>query len=224
MMRKIRQIISLVFAAALVFVSGVTAYAHEVPDLSRKGTLTVKMEYANKPVSGGTLTAYRVGDVHEDDGNYSFVKSTAMGEFAGDYSDLSSKSLAGEIEAYVKEHNVGAYATAKNESGQAVFSNLEPGLYLIVQTTASDGYKPLTSFLVSMPMNENGHYVYDVGAEGKFELDKAPEPTTPTNPDPTLPQTGQLNWPVPVLAVLGLSLFLVGFILRFGRKETGDAA
>ena len=31
-------------------------------------------------------------------------------------------------------------------------------------------------------------------------------------------QTGQLNWPVPVLTVAGLGLFLAGWLLRFGRQ------
>ena len=58
------------------------------------------------------------------------------------------------------------------------------------------------------------------------------EPDTPTPPDPVeppdtpttppvgpekLPQTGQLNWPVPVLAALGMLLLLAGSILM--RRE-----
>lgn len=51
-----------------------------------------------------------------------------------------------------------------------------------------------------------------------------PEPTrpAPTKPDPDkLPQTGQMNWPVPVLAVIGFALLVAGWGLRFGcRKKT----
>ncbi|MCD7821787.1 MAG: hypothetical protein LUG64_06230, partial [Clostridiales bacterium] len=39
-----------------------------------------------------------------------------------------------------------------------------------------------------------------------------------------LPQTGQLNWPVPVLAVSGVVLFALGWGLsRSGRKREGYA-
>ena len=41
----------------------------------------------------------------------------------------------------------------------------------------------------------------------------------PTTPPTKLPQTGQLNWPVPVLVVLGLALFSLGWGLRFGRRK-----
>lgn len=36
---------------------------------------------------------------------------------------------------------------------------------------------------------------------------------------PKLPQTGQLNWPVPVMIVTGLTLFAIGWMLCFGRKK-----
>lgn len=36
-----------------------------------------------------------------------------------------------------------------------------------------------------------------------------------------LPQTGQLNWPVPVLAAAGITLLLIGLVLRLhgGGKD-----
>ena len=43
-------------------------------------------------------------------------------------------------------------------------------------------------------------------------------PITPSADAGILPQTGQLNWPVPVLTVAGLGLFLAGWLLRFGRQ------
>lgn len=38
-----------------------------------------------------------------------------------------------------------------------------------------------------------------------------------------LPQTGQLNWPVPVLICAGLALFVVGWVLFFRRKKEKNA-
>lgn len=223
-MKYIKQICSVLLILCLLCMASVTAYAHEVPDESRKGTITVKMEYDGKAVTGGTLTAYRVGEIQESDGNYSFGKTDAMAAFTDSYEDITDPKLAESVKAFVEENKVPAYGTAKNQNGKAVFSDLELGLYLIVQTEASEGYEPLKPFLISVPMNEDGHYVYEVSAEGKFQLEQKPEPTTPTPTtpsEPTLPQTGQLNWPIPVLAVLGLCLFSFGWILRFGRKKNG---
>ena len=210
----------------LCFMS-ITAYAHEALDESRKGTITVKMEYDGRTITGGTFTAYRVGQIQKDNGSYSFVKTSDMEAFPGGYDDIGSAKLAEDAAAFLKEHSVRAYATAENKGGTAVFTDLETGLYLIVQTEASDGYKPLKPFLVTVPMNENGKYVYEVNAAGKFQPqpdnpDKPDKPTTPQKPsEPTLPQTGQLNWPVPVLAALGLMVFSAGWVLRFWKKKDG---
>lgn len=225
-MKYIKQIFSLFLALSLLCTASVTAYAHEVPDGSRKGTVTVEMVYDGEAVTGGTLTAYRVGQIQESDGNYAFAKTDAMAAFAGSYADITSAELAESVAAFVEENKVPAYSTAKNQNGKAVFADWELGLYLIVQTEASEGYEPIKPFLVSVPMNEDGHYVYEITAEGKFQLYQEPETTTPSKPskpskppETTLPQTGQLNWPIPVLAVTGLCLFSAGWILRFGRKK-----
>ena len=223
-MKQIKAMFSILMALCLFCGVTVGAYAHEVPDGSRKGTITVEMKYNGNDVPGGALTAYRVGEVQENNGDYSFVKTAGMEGFNGSYENIGSADLAEAVADFVTQQKLPAYAAAKNENGKAVFSDMEPGLYLIVQTEKSDGYEAMNSFLVSVPMNEDGHYVYEVSAEGKFQLAQEPKPTTPDKPkDPTLPQTGQLNWPVPMLAVMGLCLFAVGWMLRFGRRKDGYA-
>lgn len=223
-MKYMKRIAALLLAGCLICALSVTVYAHETPDESRVGTVTVDLIYDGKAVKGGTLTAYRVGQVQEDKGDYSFVKTAAMEALPGDYEDIGSPKLAEDVAAFVREHGVPAYKTAENAEGKALFTDMELGLYLIVQTRSSDGYEPLKPFLVSVPFNEGGHYEYDVTAEGKLQLHQLPPPSpspTPAPAEPKLPQTGQLNWPIPVLAVLGLVLFAAGWSLRFGMKKDG---
>lgn len=225
-MKLNKKIFSLFFALSLLCMVSVTARAHEAPDETRNGTITVKMEYEGKAVSGGTLKAYRVGRIQEEDGEYSFVKTKAMRDFNGSYDEVSDPKLAKKVAAFVQEKELGAYATAKNKNGKAVFSGLELGLYLIVQTEASDGYEPLKPFLVTVPMDEGGSYQYKVNAEGKFQLRRETDSGVPSDPaapskpsERILPQTGQLNWPIPVLTVLGLMLFSVGWLLCTGEER-----
>lgn len=221
-MRFQYRIVALLATLLLLYALPLTAYADDMPDESVKGTITVEMKYDGKAVTGGTIVAYRVGQVQETDGNYSFVKTETMGTFEKPYDDVTSAALAEDIADYVEENNLTAYAVTKNSDGKAVFSNLEPGLYLVAQTEASAGYEPLKPFLVSVPMKEDGNDVYDVNADGKFQLQQESKTTTEKKPSgSTLPQTGQLNWPIPVLVVLGLVLFSVGWLLRFGRKKNG---
>lgn len=44
-------------------------------------------------------------------------------------------------------------------------------------------------------------------------------PTSPSTKDPTLPQTGTLNWPIPVLAVTGMALVAAGWYLVSRKRE-----
>ena len=204
-----------------------------MPDTSRKGTITVEMRYDGKDVTGGSLAAYRVGQIEENNGDYRFAKTAEMEALPDSYDDIGSPALAKNVAAFISAQEISAYKTADNTGGKAVFDEMETGLYLIEQTRASDGYEPINPFLISVPMNDGGRYQYDVTAEGKFSLRQlatpAPTPSeSPTPPRPIppwrpfrprLPQTGQLNWPIPVLTLLGLGVFIAGWMLRFGKKN-----
>jgi len=230
-MKTRKQIAALLLSVWLVCALSATAYAHETPDPNRTGTITVEMVYDGRAVTGGTLAAYRVGLIREDNGDYSFAKTAEMEALPDRYDDIGAPELAKNVAAFVRTQGVSAYRTAENRGGKAVFREMEAGLYLIEQTSASDGYEPLNPFLISIPMREDGRYLYDVTAEGKFQLVQQPSPTPPPTERPTrpprptppgpyrprLPQTGQLNWPVPVLTLLGMGTFTAGWMLK--RKD-----
>lgn len=203
-----------IFLAVLLLLPPVTACAQEVPDAGRSGSITVRMESNGKAVVGGVLTAYRVGQVQEGDGDYQFVAVSGVEGFTLRFTseDLRSPERITALVAYVEEKALPACATAGNENGKAVFQPMQTGLYLIVQTQASTGYQPISPFLISLPMQVGGTYEYEVAAEGKFELE-----TKPT--DSTLPQTGQTYWPVPILAGLGLCLLAAGCFLRGSQRR-----
>lgn len=218
-MKHAKRIAAFLVAVWLLWVLPGVAYAREVPDESRTGTITVKMEYDGKPVTGGTLTAYRVARVMEENGNDCFEVLPPYMVQELSWENWNTPELAASFAGQISGDGI---APTTSEGGLVCFEDLKLGLYLIVQAEAADGYEPLIPFLVSVPMNEDGHYVYEVNAEGKFQLHQEPQPTTPPKPSgPNLPQTGQLNWPIPVLAVLGLSLFAAGWILRSGKKKDG---
>lgn len=204
-----------------------------------------------KPLRGGQLTVYRVAEVQRNNGDLSFVY---CGDFDGcgiELGDLTDSTLARQLEGYLSPAAEGTVQTVDSE-GCAAFSQLELGLYLVVQTKASAGYQPVNSFLVSLPMAENGQWLYDVDASPKVGActpepetppvppDNPTKPETPGTPDVpgtpqtpgspvvtttqetvVIPKTGQLNWPVPMMAVCGMLLFACGWQLNAqGRKES----
>lgn len=272
-MKSIRKRLAAVLAALTLLVwCAASAFALEVVDLSRTGSIKVSLydSETSEAVGGGTLTLYRVAKVQKDNANLSFVYTNGFEDCGVELGDLSEGELAGRLAEKIA-------ATAESTTveisdfGAAEFGDLEVGLYLVVQTTAAENYNVINPFLVSVPIQENGSYVYDVDALPKVgtAAKKTPEPpdtpdtpdkpeeenpNTPAAPGPDnpdgwvlgahgekiylnpeapspdnpsgyvmgahgLPQTGQLNWPIPVLAVTGVVLVAAGIKLKKGNRK-----
>ena len=278
-MKSIRKRLAAVLAALTLLVwCAAPAFALEVVDLSRTGSIKVSLydSETSEAVGGGTLTLYRVAKVQKDNANLSFVYTNGFEDCGVELGDLSEGELAGRLAEKIA-------ATAESTTveisdlGVAEFDDLEVGLYLVVQTTAAENYNVINPFLVSVPIQENGSYVYDVDALPKVgtAAKKTPEPpdtpdkpdtpdtpdkpeeenpNTPVAPGPDnpdgwvlgangekiylnpeapspdnpnghvmgahgLPQTGQLNWPIPVLAVTGVVLVAAGIRLKKGTRK-----
>lgn len=254
-------------------------------DLTQTGSIEVTMKQEEEVVPGGTLTLYRVGEIQQQNGDYSFGLVEDFADSGESLEDITSPELAEGLAGFAQEEN--GKTLQIDENGNVMFDDLELGLYLVVQYNAAEGYENVSPFLVSVPVNINGTYIYQVDATPKVGLinggppappdvtptptpepdvtptpgpdvtptptpgpDVTPTPTpdpdvtptpaptptppptvvptptpvvTPTpTPAPTLPQTGQLNWPIPLLAVAGLAVFAAGWILRFGQKKEKD--
>lgn len=220
-MRKKTIALLLVLAAFLGL--GARAYAAELPDETRAGSLVLLMDFDGEPLDGGALTICRVGRVAIDDGNAGFALVDALS--GGPALDkLDDPALAAELAELAAEKDLPVIRGQIRE-GRAEFTGLEPGLYVVTQskTDATEGFDTIQPFLLSLPQWIDDTYVYDLTASPKVPLETEPTvPTEPTKPGPItpqLPQTGQLNWPVPILTILGLSLFTMGWILCFRRRR-----
>ncbi len=219
-MRK--HFISGLLALLLLLGLPLSAAAHAVPDESRNGhcSITVSMTYKGKAVRGGKLALYKVGDVAENDGNYSFVPVEAIRGDIPEFGDIESPELAGKLAKLEKKLTpVTADPVTVGKDGKATFSNLTFGLYLVVQKTAASGYRKIAPFLVSVPYLYRDEYQYDVTSQPKTDLEQEVKPTSPPSSGGgggKLPQTGQLWWPVPLLICAGLGCIAVGL---FRRRE-----
>ena len=239
-MRLQYRISALLTALLLSMLLCIPASAHAVPDDTKSGScsITVTMRRNDTLVPGGSLTLYRVGEVREHDGDYTFQPTSDFAACGESFEDLRSPDqIASRLAEYALKNNAnGTTKRIDSRTATVTFDNLEFGLYLLVQYQAASGYYNVSPFLVSVPYLENDSYLYKVDASPKVTPVPKPgdskpptnpsqptDPTTPTNPTtpgkPTLPYTGQLNWPIPVLVVLGLVLFSAGWMLRFGKKK-----
>ena len=220
-----KHLISALLALLVLLCLPLSAAAHPVPDESQDGhcSITITMTYKGKAVPGGTLALYKVGDVQEDDGNYSFVPVKAIQSDISEFGNIESSDLPGKLAKLEKKLTpVTAKPVTIDKNGTVTFSNLEFGLYLVVQKTAASGYGKTSPFLVSVPYLYKGEYKYNVTSQPKTDLEREVKPTTPPSSGGgggKLPQTGQLWWPVPVLVCMGLGCIAVGLIRR---RKAGD--
>ncbi len=273
-----KRLAALLAALALLACCAVPAFALGQIDLDRTGYIQVTLRDSDTEaaVSGGELTLYQVAKVKQEKGDLSFAYTNGFEDCKIELGDLSESDLAKKLAGQITSTMTSTTVTV-GENGVARFDDLKPGLYLIVQKTAAKDYSAINPFLVTLPMQENDTYVYEVDAMPKVgtvtyrtpdtpppipvvpdtpdtpvspDTPDTPDVPTPPNPDspdvfvldahtdtetpavPTadtpdvyvmdahvLPQTGQLNWPIPVLAAAGVVLIGVGLKLRKGSRR-----
>ena len=180
------------------------------------GSIEVQVVYNGTKITGGELIAVRVGYLDEEN---------AMFRQVTDHAEIKDIGKQSAVTAMLKFYNNNKdkvqfdVYTAKVKEGKALFEELPKGLFLIYQEKSAAGYNNLSPFLVTIPYDGKT----DVTASSKTELKKEPNPTPTTGPTtPTgskLPQTGQLTWPVPVLACCGMAFFVIGWWLC--RRKDG---
>ena len=88
--------------------------------------------------------------------------------------------------------------------GTAVYSELEQGLYILVQTERIDGFYPIYPVLIRVPSEEKWN----------IEISREPVPVVTE-----IPQTGQS--PIPFFGVLGMIISSTGLLLctKKNRKQ-----
>ena len=138
-----RIIMALILTAAVLGLS-LSAAASEV-----RGSVEVKLDAGELPVTNGAVTLYLVGVPTED--GYRLLDRYGGGVIRRE--DIGSGHLSG----WLTELADGGRTLLLDVDGRAVFSNVEEGLYLLAQTEQMDGFYPFQAFLVQMPGGGQWH-------------------------------------------------------------------
>ena len=287
-----RKIITVCVTILLLLTCSFSAFAKEF-DQNKTGSIYVTLieKKQNEPIVGAELSVYYIGTVHMDaDGNLIYDYTEDFKQFD---TAINDTSLATKLDAFVSQHSVPSTKMITDVEGTALCNELPLGLYFVKQTGAVEGFAPCTPFLVTVPNEKNGEYVYEVNASPKTEVAKLTSITikkvwntdesteaadsvtvqllkngivvktailneqnnwqvtytdmpesdaysikevnepkgftatykqndyvfTVTNTS-TLIQTGQLIWPIPVLAISGMLLIAAGIVLLQKKRQT----
>ena len=220
------RILSFLMALVFVVILAVNASATtDMPDLSGKGSLTLTMNYNGQPLNSGKVNILALGEVQAlSKSQYDFKLFASLGKETLTQEELYDADVAKSLLSNAKKLYGENIVTEAIGGGKVEFKDLSAGLYVVWQeeSDACDGLSAFQPFLISVPRWQDDAFVMDVVATPKVPLQDAPPPpetTPPPPPPPELPNTGQLNWPIPVMAVSGLMLMIVGLILCVNRKR-----
>ena len=164
-----RKITTFCVTILLFLTNFYTVFAEEF-DPSKIGSISVTLieQKQNEPIVGAELSVYYVATAMLDaDGNLIY-------DYTEDFKQLDTAiddaSLATKLDAFVSQHSVPSTKMATNSEGTALCNKLPLGLYFVKQTGAVEGFAPCTPFLVTVPNEKNGEYVYEVNASPKTEV------------------------------------------------------
>lgn len=225
MKRRLYRILGLVLCCIAitlpVFAQGTAADL----DLGRTGSIMLTVKDKNGvAATGGSIACIQVARVCRENGNLSYeltngFENTSLSLDAFVEGNQNASDLVKKVEKVLPAR--ASKKIRQISGGKVSFSDLELGLYLIRQQRGFKNHSSIQSFLVTLPMNESSGWVYEVSATPKVgTVSRTTPPKTPSGGKGSrLPQTGQLNWPVPVLAVSGLVVFSLGWWLSREKHE-----
>ncbi len=164
-----RKITTFCVTILLLLTCYLSAFAEEF-DQSKTGSISVTLIEQKQPIVGAELSVYYVATALLDaDRNliYDYTK-----EFKQIDTAIDDTSLAAKLDAFVSLHSVPSVKITTDTDGTALCKELPLGLYFVKQTGAVEGFSPCTPFLVTVPNEKNGVYVYDVNASPKTEVER----------------------------------------------------
>lgn len=157
------------------------------------GSVQVTLAAGDLAVTNGAVTLYQVGIKTEE----GYRITEAFGGGIVKQADADSDKLAQWLAETAEENGMTMLLDA---DGHAVFSELEEGLYMLVQTERMDGFYPIRPILLTIPEEER----WDV------RIYREPVPVVTE-----IPKTGQS--PLPLLGVLGMILSSIGLLISAGK-------
>ena len=213
--------------------------ARELIDVKQKGSFTIKY-----PCSDAKFQIYKIADVSQY-GKYTVTSDFAKYSIDLKIEEQTEwQTLASTLRGYVARDGKNPLQIKKtNADGTAYFGDLTVGLYLLIGDDAKDSaykYKTEEAIIALPNLEEEDQWIFDITILPKYEREpwspdgkvtstgtdqkentenKTESESDSEGKDKKLPQTGQLWWPVGMLAVSGIFLFLMGWSRRMSDCE-----
>ena len=165
------------------------------------------------------ISVYQVSQ-QDEQGNLKFA--VGFENCTLDVEDLSEKNLE-NLNDYAKANANPMFSKVTDSNGKFTLNNLEFGKYLFVQENKTDEIT-MQTMLISVPELIDGkELTYEVTAKPKIVnkemIDRNETQITRVARDEQLPYTGVLNWPIPVLVIVGIIIFCIAWLKVYSTSK-----
>ena len=165
------------------------------------------------------ISVYQVSQ-QDEQGNLKFA--VGFENCTLDIEDLSEKNLE-NLNDYAKANANPMFSKVTDSNGKFTLNNLEFGKYLFVQENKTDEIT-MQTMLISVPELIDGkELTYEVTAKPKIVnkemIDRNETQITRVARDEQLPYTGVLNWPIPVLVIVGIIIFCIAWLKVYSTSK-----
>lgn len=208
-MKKKIVICSTIFALFIIFCSTLVL-------AQTTGTINFSAVCESEKISNMEVAIYKIGVLNND--KFEFTQDFADCNL--DKDDLSEENIK-RFEEFAINNVTKKEIKTTDSNGRFKQAEMELGTYLLVQNNRKD-YCTMQTMLINIPeVTSDGETNYIVNAEPKISLQKLDEKKEDNTiiEEPNLPYTGTLGWLVSVLAVSGIVIFAVAWIVFYSKKK-----
>lgn len=166
----LKKAFAILIAAAVCFTLTFSSFA--AVDVNAKGSITLHVNdyVSGVPISDMTFRLYFFASAVEKDNGLEYDYVTPYDDCNMDIDNSEDSYLAVHLTHYAQTHNLPYDKGTTDNNGNAVFSDLKAGLYLVVFSESSNEYFVPSPFVIKVPRfdNKNNNWIFDVIARPKM--------------------------------------------------------
>ena len=168
MKKRLINYITILLVFLLLGVSNVSANSNII-DISKKGSLNISLSTNNSEViKGAEITIYKVGEVVVENSNLIFKNVSEIDSCKIDFT--KDKNITPSMVECIQNTSVEKETNITDRQGKVSFTNLDLGLYLVVQTNEVKGYSKIEPYLAMIPREIDNKWIYDIVSTPKTEI------------------------------------------------------
>ena len=168
MKKRLINYIAILLVFLLLGITNVNANSNII-DISKKGSLNISLSTNDsKDIKGAEITIYKVGDVVVENSNLIFKNVPEINSCKIDFTKV--ENITTSMVECVQNTSVEKETDMTDSEGKVSFTNLDLGLYLVVQTNEVKGYSKIDSYLTMIPEEIDNKWIYDITSTPKTEI------------------------------------------------------